>query len=29
MRPNEDRAEWSWPVDYPMAAPNYAAKRST
>ena len=28
MTPEEYRARWSLPPDYPMVAPNYAAKRS-
>ncbi len=28
MTPEEYRAKWGLPVDYPMVAPNYAAKRS-
>ncbi|NVJ69270.1 MAG: MucR family transcriptional regulator [Alphaproteobacteria bacterium] len=28
MSPEEYRAKWGLPVDYPMVAPNYAAKRS-
>lgn len=28
MTPDEYRAKWSLPLDYPMVAPNYAAKRS-
>jgi predicted transcriptional regulator len=28
MTPNEYRAKWSLPADYPMVAPNYAAQRS-
>jgi predicted transcriptional regulator len=28
MTPEEYRAKWSLPADYPMVAPNYAAKRS-
>lgn len=27
MTPEEYRARWSLPADYPMVAPNYAAKR--
>lgn len=29
MTPDEYRAKWSLPSDYPMVAPNYAAARST
>ena len=29
MTPEESRARWGLPVDYPMVAPNYAAQRST
>jgi len=29
MTPDEYRAKWSLPADYPMVAPNYAAQRST
>ena len=28
MTPDEYRAKWKLPVDYPMVAPNYAARRS-
>ena len=28
MTPEEYRAKWSLPADYPMVAPNYAAHRS-
>ena len=28
MTPDEYRAKWSLPADYPMVAPNYAAQRS-
>ena len=28
MTPDEYRAKWGLPVDYPMVAPNYAAQRS-
>lgn len=28
MSPEEYRAKWALPADYPMVAPNYAAKRS-
>jgi len=28
MTPEEYRAKWGLPVDYPMVAPSYAAKRS-
>ncbi|SDD60623.1 MULTISPECIES: MucR family transcriptional regulator [Kordiimonas] len=28
MTPEDYRAKWGLPVDYPMVAPNYAAKRS-
>ncbi len=28
MTPDEYRAKWGLPSDYPMTAPNYAAKRS-
>jgi predicted transcriptional regulator len=28
MTPDEYRAKWGLPADYPMVAPNYAAKRS-
>ncbi len=28
MTPNEYRAKWGLPSDYPMVAPNYAKKRS-
>ena len=28
MTPDEYRAKWSLPADYPMVAPSYAAKRS-
>lgn len=28
MTPEEYRAKWNLPVDYPMVAPNYAAQRS-
>jgi predicted transcriptional regulator len=28
MTPEEYRAKWGLPLDYPMVAPNYAAKRS-
>ncbi len=28
MSPEEYRAKWSLPADYPMVAPNYAAQRS-
>ncbi|MBV9549437.1 MAG: MucR family transcriptional regulator [Alphaproteobacteria bacterium] len=28
MSPDEYRARWGLPADYPMTAPNYAAKRS-
>ena len=27
MTPDEYRARWGLPVDYPMVAPNYAEKR--
>jgi predicted transcriptional regulator len=29
MTPDEYRAKWNLPNDYPMVAPNYAAARST
>ena len=29
LTPDEYRAKWNLPGDYPMVAPNYAAKRST
>jgi predicted transcriptional regulator len=29
MTPDEYRAKWSLPTDYPMVAPNYAEQRST
>jgi len=29
MTPDEYRAKWGLPSDYPMTAPNYAAQRST
>jgi len=29
MTPDEYRAKWGLPPDYPMVAPNYAAQRST
>ncbi len=29
MTPDQYRARWDLPADYPMVAPNYAAKRST
>lgn len=29
MSPDEYRAKWSLPADYPMVAPNYAKERST
>lgn len=29
LTPGEYRAKWGLPVDYPMVAPNYAAKRSS
>ena len=29
MTPDEYRAKWGLPVDYPMVAPNYALARST
>lgn len=29
MTPDEYRAKWGLPADYPMVAPNYAAQRST
>jgi predicted transcriptional regulator len=29
MTPNEYRAKWNLPSDYPMVAPNYSATRST
>ena len=29
MTPDEYRAKWGLPSDYPMVAPNYAAQRST
>lgn len=29
MTPDQYRAKWGLPVDYPMVAPNYAALRST
>lgn len=28
MTPEDYRAKWNLPVDYPMVAPNYAAARS-
>ncbi|MBQ0822692.1 MucR family transcriptional regulator [Microvirga sp. HBU67558] len=28
LTPEEYRAKWGLPIDYPMVAPNYAAKRS-
>jgi predicted transcriptional regulator len=28
MTPDEYRAKWGLPIDYPMVAPNYAAQRS-
>ena len=28
LSPDQYRAKWSLPADYPMTAPNYAAKRS-
>ena len=28
MTPDEYRAKWALPPDYPMVAPNYAAQRS-
>ena len=28
MSPDEYRAKWGLPADYPMTAPNYAARRS-
>jgi predicted transcriptional regulator len=28
LTPDEYRAKWSLPADYPMVAPNYAARRS-
>jgi len=28
MTPDEYRAKWNLPLDYPMVAPNYAARRS-
>lgn len=28
MTPEEYRVKWGLPADYPMVAPNYAAKRS-
>lgn len=28
LTPDEYRAKWNLPADYPMVAPNYAAKRS-
>jgi predicted transcriptional regulator len=28
MTPDEYRAKWGLPPDYPMVAPNYAAQRS-
>src|ERR1700677_339079 len=28
MTPDEYRAKWNLPVDYPIVAPNYAARRS-
>jgi predicted transcriptional regulator len=28
MTPDEYRAKWNLPADYPMVAPNYAARRS-
>jgi predicted transcriptional regulator len=28
MTPDEYRAKWGLPADYPMVAPNYAAARS-
>ena len=28
MTPEEYRAKWNLPIDYPMVAPNYAEKRS-
>ena len=28
MTPEESRAKWGLPADYPMVAPNYAAQRS-
>ncbi|MCZ7677925.1 MAG: MucR family transcriptional regulator [Sandaracinaceae bacterium] len=27
MTPDEYRAKWGLPLDYPMVAPNYAAQR--
>jgi predicted transcriptional regulator len=29
MSPDEYRAKWSLPADYPMVAPNYAEQRRT
>jgi predicted transcriptional regulator len=29
MTPDEYRAKWNLPADYPMVAPNYAAQRRT
>lgn len=29
MTPEQYRAKWGLPADYPMVAPNYAAQRST
>ncbi len=29
MTPNDYRAKWGLPVDYPMVCPNYASQRST
>ena len=29
LEPDEYRAKWGLPADYPMVAPNYAARRST
>lgn len=29
MTPEQYRAKWGLPADYPMVAPNYSAKRST
>lgn len=28
MSPNDYRAKWNLPIDYPMVAPNYSARRS-
>jgi predicted transcriptional regulator len=29
MTPDDYRAKWKLPSDYPMTAPNYAARRSS